>query len=90
MVVNANDRIIRLYEIPSDVRQPPILKHKLQDLVNRLQYTKFQFSVYGDYLIGGSNMNHNIYIWDTALGSLVKILDGPAEALEDLTVCFVE
>lgn len=29
---------------------------------------------------------HNIYIWDKNMGNLVKILEGPKEPLDDLTV----
>ena len=60
--------------------------HRFQDLVNRIQYSRIQFSSDGEYLIGGSSADHNIYIWDKNMGNLVKILEGPNEALEDVVV----
>ena len=84
MAINATDRVIRLYELSSD--KPPKLMHKFQDLVNRIQWSRCQFSCDGEYVVGGSSQDHNIYIWDKNMGSLVKILEGPNESLEDLMV----
>ncbi|KAG0309512.1 hypothetical protein BGZ98_001655 [Dissophora globulifera] len=84
IVVNSNDRIIRLFTIKED--GPPEQVHKFQDLVNRLQWNQCCFSSDADYVIGGSahQAQHNIYIWDKIGGNLVKILEGPKEPLEDL------
>lgn len=34
----------------------------------------------------GHKAEHNIYIWDKKMGNLLKILEGPKEPLDDLTV----
>ena len=36
----------------------------------------------------GHKAEHNIYIWDKNIGNLVKILEGPKEPLDDLSVKF--
>ncbi|KAI1314743.1 hypothetical protein EDD11_001757 [Mortierella claussenii] len=85
IVVNANDRIIRLFATRED-GPPDQLLHKFQDLVNRIQWNQCCFSSDSDYVIGGSahQAEHNIFIWDKIRGDLVKILEGPKEPLEDL------
>ncbi|KAF9286871.1 hypothetical protein BGZ68_002485 [Mortierella alpina] len=84
IVVNANDRIIRLFATKED--GPPEQLYKFQDLVNRIQWNQCCLSSDSDYVIGGSahQAEHNIYIWDKIGGNLVKILEGPKEPLEDL------
>ncbi|KAG0267495.1 hypothetical protein BG011_004529 [Mortierella polycephala] len=84
IVVNANDRVIRLFATKED--GPPEQLHKFQDLVNRIQWNQCCLSSDSDYVIGGSahQAEHNIYIWDKIDGNLVKILEGPKEPLEDL------
>ncbi|KAF9935111.1 hypothetical protein BGZ65_003483, partial [Modicella reniformis] len=84
IVVNANDRMIRLFAIKDD--GPPEQMHKFQDLVDRIQWNQCCFSSDADYVIGGSGhqTKHNIYIWDKIGGNLVKILEGPKEPLEDI------
>ncbi|KAG2186066.1 hypothetical protein INT43_002504 [Umbelopsis isabellina] len=86
IVVNANDRIIRVYNI-SESTSIPKLQNKFQDLVNRIQWNQVCFSTDGEFIIGGSahKAEHNIYIWDKNMGNLVKILEGPKEPLDDLT-----
>ncbi|KAF9906934.1 hypothetical protein BX616_000578, partial [Lobosporangium transversale] len=85
-VVNANDRVIRLFTV--NEQGPPEQVHKFQDLVNRIQWNQCCFSSDSDYVIGGSahQTQHNIYIWDKIGGFLVKILEGPKEPLEDVAV----
>ncbi|KAI8577441.1 hypothetical protein K450DRAFT_251655 [Umbelopsis ramanniana AG] len=86
IVVNANDRIIRVYTINEETGIPK-LQNKFQDLVNRIQWNQVCFSPDGEFIIGGSahKAEHNIYIWDKNMGNLVKILEGPKEPLDDLT-----
>lgn len=88
MVVNANDRIIRLFATRDD--GPPEQQHKFQDLVNKIHWNQCCLSSDSDYVIGGSahQAEHNIFIWDRIGGNLVKILEGPKEPLEDLTVSY--
>ncbi|KAF9084337.1 hypothetical protein BGX23_010597 [Mortierella sp. AD031] len=85
IVVNANDRSIRLFATRED--GPPEQLHKFQDLVDRIQWNQCCLSSDSDYVIGGSahQAAHNIFIWDRIGGHLVKILEGPKEPLEDLT-----
>ena len=40
----------------------------------------------GEYIGSGHKAEHNIYIWDKNIGNLVKILEGPKEPLDDLSV----
>ncbi|KAI9146419.1 WD40-repeat-containing domain protein [Paraphysoderma sedebokerense] len=116
LVINASDRTVRVFHIPSLVPSPsksvksctsktagksspikgeeeplmeyspPILMHKLQDLVNKYQWIGACFNCDGECVIAGSvsRAQHSIYIWDKNLGNLVKILEGPKEGLADL------
>lgn len=34
----------------------------------------------------GTKVSHNIYIWDRATGTLVKVLEGPKDSLDDCDV----
>ncbi len=36
----------------------------------------------------GTKISHNIYIWDRAGGTLVKVLEGPKDSLDDCDVSF--
>jgi COMPASS component SWD1 len=64
------------------------IEHRFQDLVNRTPWYGCGFSSDGEYIIGGAGhkASHNIYIWDRESGGLLKILEGPKDPLEDLTV----
>ncbi|XP_077233403.1 transducin/WD40 repeat-like superfamily protein [Tasmannia lanceolata] len=59
--------------------------HDFQDSVTRVHWKAPCFSGDGEWVVGGSASKgeHKIYIWDRA-GHLVKILEGPKEALTDL------
>lgn len=61
------------------------LVQEFQDSINRVQWKAPCFSGDGEWVISGSASRgeHKIYIWDRA-GHLVKILEGPKEALMDL------
>lgn len=65
-----------------------LIQHRFQDLVNRTPWNGCGFSRDGEYIIGGAGdtATHNIYVWDRASGGLMKILEGPKDALEDLDV----
>lgn len=70
LVVNSNDRIIRIYavdelayyakaipELLSKPTRPPeyfTLMHRFQDLVNRTPWNTLRFSNDGEYIIGGA------------------------------------
>ncbi|KAH8150022.1 uncharacterized protein LAJ45_05708 [Morchella importuna] len=88
MVVNSNDRVLRSIHIPDTLREGVNgneikleVEHKFQDVVNRLLWNHCTFSGNGDYLTASTFKNHDIYIWERSMGSLVKILEGPKEEL---------
>lgn len=62
-----------------------VLFREFQDSVTRVHWKAPCFSGDGEWVVGGSASKgeHKIYIWDRA-GHLVKILEGPKEALIDL------
>ena len=88
LLVNASDTIIRTLRLP-DFSDPNLsqdevrleVEHKFQDVVNRLSWNHVAFSSNADYVMASTLMNHDIYIWERGLGSLVKILEGPREEL---------
>jgi COMPASS component SWD1 len=88
ILVNATDRIIRTLPLP-DLTDPKMdfenlrleVEHKFQDLVNRLSWNHIAFSATGEFVIASTYNNHDIYVWERGLGSLVKILEGPKEEL---------
>ncbi|CAA2983242.1 RBL isoform X1 [Olea europaea subsp. europaea] len=61
------------------------LFREFQDSITKVHWKAPCFSGDGEWVIGGSASKgeHKIYIWDRA-GHLVKILEGPKEALIDL------
>ncbi|XP_038893423.1 protein RBL [Benincasa hispida] len=61
------------------------LFREFQDSITRMHWKAPCFSGDGEWVVGGSASKgeHKIYIWDRA-GYLVKILEGPKEALIDL------
>lgn len=61
------------------------LSREFQDSITRVHWKAPCFSGDGEWVVGGSASKgeHKIYIWDRA-GHLVKILEGPKEALIDL------
>ncbi|XP_014510654.1 protein RBL isoform X4 [Vigna radiata var. radiata] len=61
------------------------LFRELQDLITKVHWKAPCFSGDGEWVVGGSASKgeHKIYIWDR-VGRLVKILEGPKEAIIDL------
>ncbi|KAF7145051.1 hypothetical protein RHSIM_Rhsim04G0193600 [Rhododendron simsii] len=61
------------------------LFREFQDAITKIHWKAPCFSGDGEWVVGGSASKgeHKIYIWDRA-GHLVKILEGPREALVDL------
>nr|XP_043610934.1 protein RBL [Erigeron canadensis]XP_043610935.1 protein RBL [Erigeron canadensis] len=81
-----------MHEASSDVEMLKVVGSKclslfrdFQDSVTRVHWKAPCFSGDGEWVVGGSASKgeHKIYIWDRA-GHLVKILEGPKEALMDL------
>ncbi|GME91656.1 unnamed protein product [Ambrosiozyma monospora] len=88
IVINSSDRIARQYKLPpmSDLEYGEFeLEHKYQDVVNRLQWNTLKFNHTGEYLCASTlGATHDIYIWETSMGSLIKILEGSNEELIDV------
>lgn len=89
MAVNSSDRIIRQISLPDFSTDPELweleTEHKYQDVVNRLQWNSILFNSNSEYLIASAfGSAHVIYMWETSMGSLVKILEGPKEELVDI------
>merc|ERR1712203_370958 len=74
------DRVIRVYNVSDvldcDDDEDPEPIQKLQDLVNKTMWKKRCFSGDGEYVCAGSARQHALYIWEKAVGNLVKILHG--------------
>ncbi|OLL22689.1 Set1 complex component swd1 [Neolecta irregularis DAH-3] len=88
LVVNASDRIIRTL-VPTNASTLPetidfAVEHKFQDVVNRFQWNACGFSSNGDYVMASTFKEHDIYVWERTMGSLVKMLEGPREELTDV------
>lgn len=88
MAVNATDKVIRTYRLPPFEEAGFEFdnfhfeaEHRYQDIVNGLTWNHVSFSSTGEYLVASINMNHSIYVWETAHKSLEKILEGPHEEL---------
>lgn len=89
LAINSSDRIIRQLSLPDFAAEPDLwdleVEHKYQDLVNRLQWNSVMFNSNSEYLIASaSGSSHDIYVWETSMGSLIKILEGPKEDLADI------
>lgn len=61
------------------------VEHKFQDVVNRLQWNAVSISPTAEYVVASTyEAAHDIYMWETSMGSLVKIYEGPKEELVDV------
>merc|ERR1711990_805335 len=73
-------RVIRVYNTQEVMSTPDgtdiEADQKLQDLVNKTMWKKCCFSGDGEYVCAGSARQHALYIWEKAVGNLVKILHG--------------
>ncbi|EGV63556.1 chromatin binding protein [Yamadazyma tenuis] len=90
LAVNSSDRIIRQISLPDLVNQQNPdswefdVEHKYQDVVNRLQWNSVCFNHNGEFLVAstfGTQSSQDLYIWETSMGSLIKILEGSSEEL---------
>ncbi|KAH3672173.1 hypothetical protein WICMUC_004434 [Wickerhamomyces mucosus] len=91
LAINSSDRILRQIKLPKfqDIVDPGLweleIEHKYQDIVNRIQWNSIAFNDNSEYLIASAyGSAHVIYMWETSMGSLVKILEGPKEELVDI------
>lgn len=89
LAVNSSDRIIRQIIVPDlindDVENWEFeVEHKYQDVVNKLQWNSVSFNHNGEFLVAstfGTQSSQDLYIWETSMGSLIKILEGSSEEL---------
>lgn len=91
MAINSSDRIIRQVSLPDlangGVEEWEIeVEHKYQDVVNRLQWNSVAFNYNAEFLVALTfgQSSHDLYVWETSMGSLVKILEGSNEELIDV------
>ncbi|KAK6455779.1 chromatin binding protein [Scheffersomyces xylosifermentans] len=92
LAVNSSDRIIRQVNMPDliNITDPDEWEfetdHKYQDVVNRLQWNSVAFNHNAEFLVASSygQSSHDLYIWETSMGSLIKILEGSNEELIDV------
>ncbi|CDR36777.1 CYFA0S01e04368g1_1 [Cyberlindnera fabianii] len=89
VAINSSDRIIRQISLPDFSQDQSTwqleTEHKYQDLVNRLQWNSILFSSNAEHIIAAAfGSTHDIYVWETSMGSLIKILEGPKEELVDI------
>lgn len=90
IVLNSNDRIIRVYSLkfaPGALIPTMMLDHKFQDTIVRTPWQGCGFGA--EYVVAGAGHkdSHQIFIWDRSSGILTKILDGPKDPLEAFDVC---
>ncbi|CCK68987.1 COMPASS subunit protein SWD1 KNAG_0B05540 [Huiozyma naganishii CBS 8797] len=93
MAINCSDRTIRQYslhleaESSTTIRVEMELEHRYQDVINKLQWNCIIFSnKSGDYLVASphGSSTHELYLWETHSGSLVRVLEGAEEELMDI------
>lgn len=90
LAINSSDRIIRQYSLKiRGVIDTVELEseHKYQDVINRLQWNSIFFSgKSADYLVASTNGSsaHELYMWETSSGTLVRVLEGAEEELMDI------
>lgn len=62
------------------------VEHKYQDLINRLQWNSVVFNHNAEFLVASTfgQSSQDLYVWETSMGSLVKILEGSNEELIDV------
>ncbi|EDK44021.1 conserved hypothetical protein [Lodderomyces elongisporus NRRL YB-4239] len=90
LALNFSDRVIRQVDLPDILNADDDVKdwdfeidHKYQDVVNRLQWNSISFNHNADFLIASTHgqSSHDLYLWETSMGSLIKILEGSNEEL---------
>lgn len=83
--INSSDRVIRQIQVPDMTTDSSTWEFevilKYQDVVNRLQWNAICFSSNGEYMLASTFESHDVYMWETSMGSLVKIFEGPKEEL---------
>lgn len=92
LAVNSSDRIIRQIHMPDLLNNDDAslwefeVEHKYQDVVNRLQWNTVTFNHNSEFLVASTfgQSSQDLYLWETSMGSLIKILEGSQEELIDV------
>lgn len=90
LAINSSDRIIRQYSLDVNEEANTVeieLEHKYQDVINKLQWNSIFFgSKSADYLVASTHGSsaHELYLWETHSGTLVRVLEGAEEELMDI------
>lgn len=92
LAVNSSDRVIRQIEMPDMINDSDTsmwefeIEHKYQDMVNRLQWNTVAFNHNSEFLVASTfgQSSQDLYVWETQMGSLIKILEGSQEELIDV------
>lgn len=92
LAVNSSDRVIRQLHLPDMLNNldPDSwefdVEQRYQDVVNRLQWNTVQFNHNAEFLVASTfgQSSQDLYVWETSMGSLIKILEGSHEELIDV------
>ncbi|KAK6464641.1 WD40-repeat-containing domain protein [Scheffersomyces coipomensis] len=92
LAINASDRIIRQINLPDLINDEDPdewefeIDHKYQDMINKLQWNSVTFNHNAEFLVASTygQSSHDLYVWETSMGSLIKILEGSNEELVDV------
>ncbi|SCU82405.1 LADA_0C05028g1_1 [Lachancea dasiensis] len=90
LAINSADRTIRQYLLTmnDDLTEISfILEYRYQDVINRLQWNCIHFSNNSaEYLVASTHGSsaHDLYLWETSTGTLVRVLEGTDEELLDI------
>lgn len=92
LAVNSSDRIIRQINLPDMLNNRDSalwefdIEHRYQDVVNKLQWNTVAFNHNSEFLVASTfgQSSQDLYVWETSMGSLIKILEGLHEELIDV------
>lgn len=92
LAVNSSDRVIRQLGLPDLInnKDPETwefeIEHRYQDVVNRLQWNTVAFNHNSEFLVASTfgQSSQDLYVWETSMGLLIKILEGSHEELIDV------
>ncbi|SCV00469.1 LANO_0F07008g1_1 [Lachancea nothofagi CBS 11611] len=90
IAINSADRTIRQYMLTMNDEATEFnftLEYRYQDVINRLQWNGIFFSSNSaEYLVASTHGSsaHDLYLWETSTGTLVRVLEGTEEELLDI------
>lgn len=97
LAINCSDRTIRQFSLTlksvqdekgKDFEVELEQQYRYQDVINKLQWNCIFFSNNtAEYLVASTHGSsaHELYIWETSTGTLVRVLEGAEEELLDIT-----